>query len=231
MDISKPQIKASLYYTVLSIILVVTFILDAFLELKIIDCFGIEITSGAFLFPLVYIADDCISEIYGYKKAIQTMWLTIITSLVTMFIIQLVCWMPAVSYWEYESAFNTVFAVAPKFFIATVLSLIVGSVLNSFVLTKMKVASSGKYFKLRAIVSSMVARIFEISTFFLIAYTGMYDLYTILVIILNTWVMGIACEIVIVPLTERIATYIKNKEGIDFFDTNTNYNPLLVFKK
>ena len=230
MDISKPQIKASLYYTVLSIILVVTFILDAFLELKIINCFGIEITSGAFLFPLVYIADDCISEIYGYKKAIQTMWLTIITSLITMFIIQLVCLMPAISYWEYETAFNTVFSVAPKFFIATILSLIVGSILNSIVLTKMKVASSGKYFKLRAIISSMVARIFEISTFFLIAYTGMYDFYTILMIIFNTWIMGIACEILIVPLTERVASFIKNKEGIDHFDNNTNYNPLKVFK-
>ena len=225
------SVYVSTWYTIISVILVVGFILDVFLELKVIDCFGMEITSGAFLYPLVYIADDCISEIYGYKKAIQTMWITIIASIAVVCITQLVCLMPAVSYWEYETAFNTVFSVGPRYFIAGIASLVVGSVLNSFVLTKMKLASNGKFFKMRAIISSMIARIFEIATFFFGAYLGTYELTSILFIIMNTWIMGIACELLVVPLTEKITTYIKNREGIDVMDKNTNYNPLLVFKR
>jgi uncharacterized PurR-regulated membrane protein YhhQ (DUF165 family) len=84
---------------------------------------------------------------------------------------------------------------------------------------------------MRAIISSMIARIFEIATFFFGAYLGTYELTSILFIIMNTWIMGIACELLVVPLTEKITTYIKNREGIDVMDKNTNYNPLLVFKR
>ena len=77
----------------------------------------------------------------------------------------------------------------------------------------------------------MIGRIFEISTFFILSYAGYYEFNVIGTLILNTWLLGILYELIILPFTERIVTYIKNKEGIDYFDTNTNYNPLLVFNK
>lgn len=223
--------QISFYYTLLTVILIVATIIDVFLELKIISFYGFEFTTGAFIFPLVYIADDCISEIYGYKRAIQTMWLTLCINTIVILVFQFACWIPAVEYWELNTAFNNIFGMAPRLYFASVLSIIVGSVLNSCILTKMKVASSGKFFKFRAIVSSMIARICEISTFFTIAYTGVYEFSIIGTLIINTWMLGIFYELFMLPITEKIVTYIKKKEGIDFFDTNTNYNPLLVFSK
>ena len=231
MEQTKTSYQVSFYYTLLTSILIVATVIDVFLELKIISILGIEFTTGAFIFPLVYIADDCISEIYGYKRAIQTMWLTLCINTMSVLIFQLACWIPSVEYWKLNTAFNNIFSMAPRLYCASVLSIIVGSVLNSTVLTKMKVMSSGKYFKLRAILSSMIGRIFEISTFFILSYAGYYEFNVIGTLILNTWLLGILYELIILPFTERIVTYIKNKEGIDYFDTNTNYNPLLVFNK
>jgi uncharacterized integral membrane protein (TIGR00697 family) len=193
--------------------------------MKVVSVLGFSTTAGTIIWPLVYIIDDCLTEVYGYKKARWVMWITLLSNAIIVLLLQFVCWLPSAVVWEYESAFNTIFSATPRIFLATVVSFFLGSTINATIISKMKVYSKGKYFKLRAILSTIIGVAVESAVFFIIAFYGELSLITIGKISFDSWILMICFEMLVLPVTCKVIRYLKYKDGIDVYDNNINYNP------
>ena len=215
----------SVCFTLIAIIYILCFVIDNFLEMKVISIFGFSTTAGTIIWSIVYILDDCLTEVYGYKKARWVMWVTLISNAIIVLLLQFVCWLPSPIPWEGEAAFNEVFSYAPRIFLATFVSFFLGSTINATILSKMKMYSSGKYFKIRAIASTVFGVGVESSVFFLLAFYGEMSLIDIGKITLDSWILMIVYEIAVLPITNKVVNYLKQKENIDTYDNGISYNP------
>ena len=164
--------KVSLPFMLLGILFNVCLITSNLLETKIIDIFGITVTAGLLVFPISYIINDCIAEVWGFKKARLIIWSGFIMNFFVIAVSQLAVYLPAASYWEGEEHFNFVFGLAPRIAAASLLAFLVGSFLNAYVMSKMKVATQGKGFSARAIWSTIVGETADSLIFFPIAFGG-----------------------------------------------------------
>jgi len=198
------------------------------LETKVIQVFGITITAGLIVFPISYIINDCIAEVYGYKKTRLIIWCGFASNFLVVLFSQIAVLIPAAPFWEGEEGFNFVFGLAPRIVTGSFIAFLVGSFLNAYIMSKMKVASQGKNFSLRAIVSTIVGESADSLIFFPIAFWGLLPPKQLLIMIIAQTVLKSLYEVLVLPVTIRVVKYIKKIEGNDVYDTDTSFNPLKI---
>lgn len=194
------------------------------LETKVIQLGPVTATAGLIVFPISYIINDCIAEVWGFKKARLIIWSGFAMNFLTIGFARLAILLPAAPFWEGEESFNFVFGLAPRIALASLLAFLVGSFLNAYIMSKMKIATRGKHFSLRAIVSTLVGESADSLLFFPIAFGGLIPANEL-------WaMMGIqAClkslyEVIILPVTVQVVKYIKKTEQTDVYDRGISYN-------
>ncbi|MDL2265754.1 queuosine precursor transporter [Parabacteroides sp. OttesenSCG-928-G21] len=215
-------------FMLLGILFNVCLVAANLLESKVVEVFGITATAGLIVFPISYIINDCIAEVWGYKKARLIIWSGFASNFLVILFAQIAVLLPAASYWEGEEGFNFVFGMAPRIAIASLIAFLIGSFLNAYIMSKMKIASNGKNFSLRAIVSTLVGETADSLIFFPIAFLGLLPLPQLFILIATQAVLKSAYEIMILPVTIRVVKYIKRIEGTDTFDHDTSYNILKI---
>lgn len=215
-------------FMLLGILFNVCLVAANLLEAKVVHIFGITATAGLIVFPISYIINDCIAEVWGYKKARLIIWSGFASNFLVIIFSQIAIRLPAAPYWEGEEAFNFIFGMAPRIAIASLIAFLIGSFLNAYVMSKMKVASQGKNFSLRAIVSTLIGESADSLIFFPIAFLGMIPPKELLILIGTQAVLKSLYEIIILPVTIQVVKYIKKKDGSDVYDVNTSYNILKV---
>lgn len=220
--------KVSLPFMLLGILFNVCLITSNLLETKIIDIFGITVTAGLLVFPISYIINDCIAEVWGFKKARLIIWSGFIMNFFVIAVSQLAVYLPAASYWEREEHFNFVFGLAPRIAAASLLAFLVGSFLNAYVMSKMKVATQGKGFSARAIWSTIVGETADSLIFFPIAFGGIIGGKELIMLMGVQIVLKSAYEVVILPITIQVVKYIKKIDGSDVYDEDISYNVLKI---
>ena len=206
-------------FMLLGILFNICLVASNLLETKVIQVFGITATAGLIVFPISYIINDCIAEVWGFKKARLIIWSGFISNFLVIGFAQLAVMVPAAPFWEGEEGFNFVFGMAPRIAIASLMAFLVGSFLNAYVMSKMKIASAGKNFSLRAIVSTLVGESADSMIFFPIAFAGLIPIGELLKSLY---------EVIILPVTIRVVNYIKKVDGNDVYDVGTSYNILNV---
>lgn len=222
------QKTVSIPFMLLGILFNVCLIASNLLETKVIQVFGITATAGLIVFPISYIINDCIAEVWGFKKARLIIWSGFATNFLVIGFAQLAVMLPAAPFWEGEDGFNFVFGMAPRVAIASLTAFLVGSFLNAFVMSKMKVASGGKNFSARAILSTLVGESADSLIFFPIAFVGLIPPNELLIMIGTQAVLKSLYEIIILPITIKVVKYIKKIDGSDVYDRNLSYNILKV---
>jgi uncharacterized integral membrane protein (TIGR00697 family) len=135
---------------------------------------------------------------------------------------------PAAPFWKGEEAFDFVFGLAPRIAVASLLAFLVGSFINAYIMSRMKVASKGKNFSLRAILSTLAGESADSCIFFPIAFWGLVPAGDLLILVGTQAFLKSLYEVLILPATVRVVTYIKRIEGEDVYDVNTSYNILKV---
>ena len=198
------------------------------LETKVIQIDCITATAGVIVFPISYIINDCIAEVWGFKKARLIIWSGFLSNFLVIGLAQIAVMLPAAPFWVGEEGINFVFGMAPRIAIASLLAFLVGSFLNAFVMSKMKIASSGKNFSLRAIVSTLIGESADSLIFFPIAFAGLIPANEILIMIGTQAILKSVYEAIILPITIRIVEYIKKVDGSDVYDFKTSYNILNI---
>ncbi len=218
----------SIPFMLLGILFNVCLIAANLLETKVIQIAGITATAGLIVFPVSYIINDCIAEVWGFKKTRLIIWSGFASNFLVIAFAQLATSLPAAPYWEGEEAFNFVFGLAPRIAVASLLAFLIGSFLNAYVMSKMKLASHGRHFSLRAVLSTLAGESADSLIFFPIAFGGLIPLSELFVMILTQAVLKSAYEVIILPLTVRVVRYIKRIEGSDVYDKGISYNILKI---
>lgn len=210
------------------ILFCVCLILANFLESKLIQIGPVQATGGLIIFPVAYILNDCIAEVWGFRKARLVIWTGFLMNFFAVIIAQLAIALPSAPYYEHQEAFATVFGATLRISIASFIAFLVGSFLNAYVMSKMKIASHGKGFGIRAIASTMIGESADSIIFFPIAFFGVIPFEDLLVLIVSQASLKTIYEIIILPVTYKVVKFVKKVDGSDVYDENISYNVLKI---
>ncbi|WP_077153655.1 queuosine precursor transporter [Bacteroides bouchesdurhonensis] len=220
--------KVSVPFMLLGILFNVCLIAANLLETKVIQVGGLTVTAGLLVFPVSYIINDCIAEVWGFKKARLIIWSGFAMNFFVVALGLIAVSLPAAPFWEGEEHFNFVFGMAPRIVVASLIAFLVGSFLNAYVMSKMKVASQGRNFSVRAILSTIVGETADSLIFFPVAFGGVIAWKELLLMMGLQIVLKSMYEVIILPVTIRVVKLIKKIDGSDVYDTHISYNVLKV---
>lgn len=207
------------YFYILGICLCTALIITNTIGSKLIDIMGLKFGAGTLMFPVCLIIGDLTSEVYGFRRTRVLIILSLLCFFVFTAMTQIAIALPAAAEWPHQEAFATVFGQSPRVFIAGALAYLAGELTNSYSLTRLKVASGGRYFWWRAMASTIIGQITNTIVFIGIVFGDKLELPTLLSVIANGIMIKVVIEAIVLPITARIAHYLKKAEGIDHFDT------------
>ena len=220
--------KVSVPFMLLGILFNVCLIAANLLETKVIQVGSLTVTAGLLVFPISYIINDCIAEVWGFKKARLIIWSGFAMNFFVVALGLIAVAIPAAPFWEGEEHFNFVFGMAPRIVAASLMAFLVGSFLKASVMSKMKVASQGRNFSARAIWSTVVGETADSLIFFPVAFGGVIAWKELLIMMGIQIVLKSMYEVIILPVTIRVVKAIKKIDGSDVYDTDISYNVLKV---
>ncbi len=220
--------KVSVPFMLLGILFNVCLIAANLLETKVIQIGSLTVTAGLLVFPISYIINDCIAEVWGFKKARLIIWSGFAMNFFVVALGLIAVAIPAAPFWEGEEHFDFVFGMAPRIVAASLMVFLVGSFLNAYVMSKMKVASQGRNFSARAIWSTVVGETADSLIFFPVAFGGVIAWKELLIMMGIQIVLKSLYEVMILPVTIRVVKAIKKIDGSDVYDTDISYNVLKV---
>lgn len=212
----------------LGIVFCVCLIASNLLETKIIQIGFFTITAGFLVFPISYIINDCIVEVWGFRKARLIIWVGFAMNFAMLALFQLVVALPAAPFWQGEAAFRFVFGLAPRIAAASLMAFLVGSFLNSYVMSRMKIASGGRNFSARAVLSTLAGESADSLIFFPLAFGGLMPVHELAKLMLIQVMAKTAYEIVVLPVTIRVVAALKKSEQTDVYDEDISYNILKI---
>ena len=198
---------------------------------KVIGVSGLILTAAIVIFPVSYIIGDILTEVYGYARARQVIWLGFLGNFIAVIAIWLGGLLPAAAFWEHQAAYDAILGAAPRILVASFLAYLVGEFTNAYVLAKMKIAMSGRRLWMRTIGSTLVGQGFDSLIFVIVAFAGILPSEALIVAILTQWLVKSAYEAAATPVTYVVVDYLKRKEGLDAYDIGTRFNPLTLSEK
>lgn len=214
----------SVLFMLFSTLFCVCLITANVLETKQISIGSINITGGLIVFPISYIINDCVCEVWGYRKARLLIWLGFAMNFLFVMFGSIADAIPGAPYWHNEEGFHAVFGLAPRIAGASFMAFLVGSFINAYVMSRMKISSSGRHFSLRAIVSTVFGEAADSLIFFPLAFLGVIPMAEMPSLIISQVVIKTLYEVVALPLTLRVVALTKKVEGVDVYDNNISYN-------
>ena len=220
--------KVSVPFMLLGILFNVCLIAANLLETKVIQIGSLTVTAGLLVFPISYIINDCIAEVWGFKKARLIIWSGFAMNFCVVALGLIAVAIPAAPFWEGEEHFDFVFGMAPRIVAASLMAFLVGSFLNAYVMSKMKVASRGRHFSARAILSTLAGETADSLIFFPVAFGGIIAWRELLIMMCIQIILKSMYEVIILPVTIRVVKAIKKIDGSDVYDTDISYNVLKV---
>ena len=221
--------QVSVLFMLFSILFCVCLIAANLLETKQIAVGPISLTGGLIVFPVSYIINDCVCEVWGYRKARLLIWTGFAMNFFFVTVGAICDAIPGADYWTNDAGFHAVFGLAPRIAAASFVAFLVGSFVNAYVMSRMKIRSKGKHFSLRAIVSTIFGESADSLIFFPLALSGVVPTEELPMLMLWQVILKTAYEVVVLPITIRIVHALKSKEGEDVYDEGINYNVLKIF--
>ena len=214
------------YLPVLTGFFTATLLISNVLNCKIIRVGQLPFTGGLILFPLVALFGDVLTEVYGYAETRKVIW-TGLTSLVLLIVtVAIVGALPADPLWHNQVAFVAILGAVPRVAAASLIAYFVGEFCNSYVLAKYKIRTAGKWMSWRFVISTALGQLIDSGTFVAVAFTGRLPLREMIEVSLTGWAIMVTWEIAALPLTVPLVKALKRIENLDYFDIDTDFNPL-----
>ncbi len=224
---NKVKQQVSVLFMLFCILFCVCLITANVLETKQVSIGPVNITGGLIVFPISYIINDCVCEVWGYGRARLLIWTGFAMNFIFVLFGALADAIPGAPYWDNEAGFHAVFGLAPRIAAASFAAFLVGSFVNAYVMSRMKVSSGGRNFSARAILSTVCGETVDSVIFFPLALSGVVPLSEMPSLIISQVLLKTLYEIAVLPVTIRAVHATKRVEGADVYDTGISYN---VFK-
>jgi len=220
--------QVSVTFMLLGMLFAVCLIVSNIVEQKIIQIANIEATAGLLLFPITYIINDLIAEVWGYRKVRLIIWNGFLMNFLAVLIFRLSIWVPGSDNFTNQAAFELILGNTERIVLASFIAFLFGAFLNAYVMSKMKIMQRGRGFSFRAIVSTLVGEGVDSIVFFTIAFSGVIPFYNLWMLILTQTAMKTGYEIIALPFTNFLVKWVKKKEQVDVYDNGISYNPLNI---
>jgi len=195
---------------------------------KIIVVWHWYVPAGVIIFPLSYIINDVVAEVWGYGKARLIIWTGFLMNLVAVFFYWASVSWPAAPFWQNQEAFANVLNSTPRIAAASLLAYLVGSFINAFVMSRVKILTKGKSFSFRAILSTLFGEGADSAIFITVAFAGILPLNLLPAMIVTQALLKTLFEVILLPLTIYVVKLIKRIDNIDTFDVGISYNPFRI---
>lgn len=216
----------SIWFILVVAIFITCLITANIVAVKLVDIAGLILPAGIVIFPISYIVGDVLTEIYGYRRARRVIWLGFFCNLVVVVGIVIGQALPAAGFWDGQAAYDRILGYTPRLLIASFIAFLVGEFANSYVLSRMKVATQGRWLWARTISSTLVGQGLDSFIFIFIAFWGTSPEASLLSAMVTQWLVKVVYEAAVTPLTYVVVNFIKRKEGMDTYDHNISFNPL-----
>lgn len=220
--------QVSVAFMVAGMIFTVCLIVANIVEQKLIQIGPIEATAGLLIFPISYIINDLIAEVWGYKKVRLIIWNGFLMNFLAILVFRMSIAVPGSENFTHQDAFAMVLGNTERITIASFVAFLFGAFLNAFVMSKMKIMQKGKGFSVRAVVSTLVGESADSLVFFFIAFAGVIPMNDLLMLIVTQTAMKTGYEIIALPLTNVLVKFVKKREQTDVYDKDISYNPLKI---
>lgn len=213
------------YLGILTILYVVFQLVSDITAGKIIALGTLTVSATALYFPITYIIADLLTEVYGYREARKVVWIVLSTSILAGTLYTIVAVLPPAPGFDANAAYVRVLGQVPRILVGGWIAVWCGAILNDYILAKMKIWTKGKYLWTRTIGSTIVGEGANTALFYVIALGGILPRSLFISSILAGWSVKVLVEVVCTPITYAAIKKMKEIEGIDVFDKNTNFNP------
>ena len=219
--------KISVLFMFYSVLFCVCLITATVLETKQISLGPANMTAGLIVFPVSYIINDVVCEVWGYSRTRLLIWLGFAMNFMFVLFGAVADWIPGAPYWDGEEGFHQIFGLAPRIAGASFLAFLAGSFINAYVMSKMKLSSDGKNFSYRAVMSTVFGELTDSVIFFPLALVGVIPWEEMPSLVITQVTLKTLYEIIVLPVTIRVVNFTKKHDHEDVFDNNIAYN---IFK-
>ena len=183
--------------------------------------------AGILFFPISYVIGDILTEVYGYGRARRCIWAGFVAMLFMVFMSFVVVKLPPDAGWTGQAAYESVFGQVPRIVLASIIAFWAGEFANSFVLAKMKIWTQGRHLWSRTIGSTIVGQGVDSLLFYPLAFYGAPDwpVEAMLMVMASQFILKVSWEVLLTPVTYAVVGFLKRREGVDVFDTDTDFTP------
>jgi len=220
--------KVSVAFFLAGVLFTSCLLISNLISSKIIAFGNWYVPAGVIIFPLSYILNDVVAEVWGFRKARLIIWTGFLMNLIAVLFYSLSVNWPAAPFWQNQEAFANVLSSTPRIAIASLLAYLVGSFINAYVMSRVKIRSRGKNFSFRAILSTLFGEGADSAIFITVAFAGIIPWNQLPMMILTQAIIKTLFEIVLLPLTIHVVKLIKRIDNIDTFDIGVSYNPFKI---
>lgn len=181
-------------------------IIQNILALKSIDIWIFTMTTGVLVSPLVFIAQDVESEIYGYKRAKKMILLAYAMNFIFTALVTLAIFIPPSIVYTNQVAFATIFSTTARITLASFAAYCTGSLVNARIMTLNK-HQHGLFY--RAIFSTAVGQFLDNAIFSIGAFLFVLPVNAIVMMIIGATIWEIVYEIAFFPITKKVISLFK----------------------
>jgi len=217
------------FFTLITGLFVAVLLISNVASSKLVAFGPLSFDGGTILFPISYIFGDILTEVYGYHKSRQVIWIGFSSALLMMVVFIIVGWLPSAAGWENQDAYNKILGLTPRIVIGSLLAYFAGEFSNSFILAKMKVFTRGRWLFSRTIGSTIVGEGVDTLIFILVAFAGAYSWDIVWLLVISNYIFKVSFEVILTPLTYAVVGFLKRTEKEDVYDYRTNFSPFMAF--
>ncbi|MDW8326987.1 MAG: queuosine precursor transporter [Anaerolineales bacterium] len=215
--------RAYRYLDLITAFFVAVLILSNAASTKVVELGPFTFDGGTLLFPLAYIFGDVLTEVYGYARSRRVIWTGFAClglMVVTLYVVDV---LP-----PRNEAFTAILGQAPRIALGSLIAYWAGEFTNAFVLAKLKVRTQGRWLWSRTISSTLAGQLVDTAVFLFIAFYGVWPNDLLWTVFVSNYVFKVGVEALFTPVTYQAVNFLKQAEREDYFDRNTDFNPLAL---
>ncbi len=192
---------------------------------KIVQVGPLAFDGGTLLFPLSYLFGDILTEVYGYRRSRRVIWIGFFWIAISAVTLMTVDALPSAPGYDLGESFHLILGQTPRIILGSLAGFWAGEFANSSILAKLKVAMQGRHLWVRTISSTVVGQAIDTTVFLLVAFAGVLPNEVLLVVLVSNYVLKVGVEVLCTPFTYWAVSRLKRAEGVDVYDTDTDFNP------
>jgi len=206
------------YYDIIAIAFITCLITANLGATKLWQFGSLTLPGGIFVFPMLYVLNDILTEVYGFTASRKVIWLALFSNLFLTLVLYGVVYLPPSDHWNNNEAFIQIFSLTPRIFVASLVSYFIGELLNASIISTLKIMLEGRNFALRAILSTCVGAFIETAIFVSIAFGLKLPVSHLLSMIFTLTALKVLYELAVLPITVKVTCYLKKVENMDSYE-------------